>query len=290
MKILVSGSTGQLGQELQAIASKYKQCNFDFRDRRGLDLSSKTAITNTLRNSDYDYFINAGAYTAVDHAETDHKKAFSVNSRALQHIGKSAPTTTKVLHISSDYVYHIDPKRPLKETDKTQPKGIYAQSKREGELNLLKQRPDSLIIRTSWVYSSFGNNFVKTMLRLGKSQDYLSIVSDQLGTPTYARDLAKVLMTMITKMQKQPELKAKCGYYNYSNLGLTDWSGFAKEIFKQAGITCKVGYTTTAAYNAPAPRPLWSMLSKEKIQTDFHIDIAEWQKSLSNCLKELNLR
>lgn len=287
MKILVSGSSGQLGQELQTIASQYKGLRFEFMYREQLDLSSKSSIYDRLKDSDYDFFINAGAYTAVDKAEEDYKKAFSVNSRALNHIAKAAPKSTKIIHISTDYVYHIDPKRPLKETDKTKPKSIYAQSKREGELKLLTRRPDSIIIRTSWVYSSYGNNFVKTMLRLGESRSQLSIVSDQIGTPTYARDLAKAILDIISAIKKDPRLKKKSGIYNYSNLGLTDWSGFAQEIFRQTETECEVGITTTKAYNAPAPRPLWSMMSKVKIQKDFHLEIPEWQESLSHCLKEL---
>lgn len=289
--VLVSGSTGQLGQELQAISKHYRGLRFFFKNRKQLDLSKASSIKSNLAERSYDYFINAGAYTAVDKAETEVEMAYKVNSKALSTIGKSCPKGTKIIHVSSDYVYHQDPGRPLLETDKTGPKGIYAKSKLEGEEALLQLRPDALIIRTSWVYSSFGNNFVKTMLRLGKDRDALTIVADQLGSPTYARDLAHALVSCIENNQVATiEPSQKRGVYNFSNSGLTNWADFAREIFRQTKTKCLVGETTTKAYNAPAPRPLWSLMDKTKIQRDFHVDLHPWQKSLTNCLKELGYR
>lgn len=288
LNILISGSTGQLGSELQVLQKQYPHYNCYFKNRKELDLSKTKTIKDNLKERNYDVFVNAAAYTAVDKAEQETKIATAVNALALKTIAKEAVPHTKIIHVSSDYVYHLEPGRPLLESDMEKPQGVYAKTKLEGEQYLLSQRPDSLVIRTSWVYSSFGNNFVKTMLRLGKERDQLTIVADQLGTPTYARDLAQTIYDMIDRIDMPNyDNTPKSGIYNYSNLGLTDWSGFAKEIFQQAKIKCEVGQTTTKAYNAPAPRPLWSMMSKEKIQRDFHIEIPHWQKSLTRCLKEL---
>lgn len=288
IRALVSGSTGQLGQELMAMCKAYPRIKCDFKNRAKLDLSSKASIYDNLEESSYDFYINCAAYTAVDQAESNAKMAYKVNAEALKYVAEAAPPTCKIIHISSDYVYHTNPGRPLRETDKTNPQGVYAKSKLDGEENLLKSRPDSLVIRTSWVYSSYGNNFVKTMLRLGKDRKALNIVSDQLGTPTYAKDLAVSILEMINNYSRDNfNQTPKAGIYNYSNLGLTDWASFAKEIFKQAKIKCKVGPTTTKAYGAPAPRPLWSMMSKEKIQSDFQLKIPTWKESLASCLKEL---
>lgn len=288
IQVLVSGSTGQLGQEFQHLAKKHKaKLQFTFKDRKGLDLSKVASIKNCLK-TEYDFFVNTGAYTAVDKAETDEKRAYLVNSKALEHIAKHSSPKTKLIHISTDYVYHWNPQRPLLESDKTNPQSIYAKSKLAGEKKLLARRKDAIVLRTSWVYSSYGNNFVKTMLRLGKDRDNLNIVSDQLGTPTYARDLANAIIDIMINYDCQNyDAQPKSGIYNYSNLGLTNWSEFAKEIFKQSKIKCKVGETTTKAFNAPAPRPSWSMLSKEKIQSTFQLGIPQWEKSVGTCLREL---
>lgn len=288
ISVLVSGSTGQLGQELQYLSKLHKDhITFSFKDRKGMDLSSEESIKKCLKTK-YDYFINAGAYTAVDKAEKETATTYKVNAKALNYISRHSARQTKIIHVSTDYVYNWDPQRPLYETDKTNPKNVYAQSKLDGEKKLLAQRPDSIVLRTSWVYSSYGNNFVKTMLRLGKDRDKLNIVSDQFGTPTYARDLAAAIINIILHYQEENyENQAKQGVFNYSNLGLTNWSEFAEAIFKIAKINCKVGETTTKAFNAPAARPLWSMMSKEKIQSTFHLEIPQWEKSLTRCLREL---
>ncbi len=286
--ILVTGATGQVGSELRHISNLYQNLEMTFKDRKGMDLASKESIKAAFEQKSYDYCINAAAYTAVDSAESDSKTARLVNTTALSHIAQHASKKTKIIHISTDYVYHHNPNRPLIETDKVIPKGIYAKTKLEGEQKLLQRRPDSLIMRTSWVYSSYGNNFVKTMLRLGKEKDSLNIVADQYGTPTYARDIATAIIRIIQNRNIQTfDNLPQNGIFNYSNLGLTTWADFAREIFKQAKIKCEVGETTTKAYGAPAPRPLWSMMSKVKIQKTFHLYIPKWQQSLKNCLLEL---
>ena len=286
-KILVTGANGQLGSELKVVSKDFEQYRFDFRDRKGFDLSSEKEIKTALSSTRYDFIINAGAYTAVDKAESDLRTADRVNNKALVHMAKHADPQTKLIHVSSDYVYHSRGDKPIQEHDSTNPKGVYAITKLNGENNLLKNRPDALIIRTSWVYSSFGNNFVKTMLRLGRERSELNIVSDQYGTPTYARDLAQAIMDIIQLDEKKAPWKS--GVYNFSNSGLTNWADFAREIFRQAKINCNVGETTTKAYNAPAPRPLWSMMCKQKIQRDFHLEIHPWKESLRRCLDELGI-
>ena len=291
LQILVSGSTGQVGSELKHIAKAFPHFTLTFKDRKGLDLSNEKSIKKALTEKPYDFLINAGAYTAVDKAEQDKQAARKVNALSMNYIVQHCPKQTKILHISTDYVYHINPLRPLEESDKVNPKGIYAKTKLEGEQILLRKRPDSIVMRTSWVYSSYGHNFVKTMLRLGKERDALNIVSDQLGTPTYARDIATTLFTIIERRNVATIGNLpKSGIFNYSSLGLTNWADFAREIFKQTGIKCKVGETSTKAYNAPAARPLWSMMSKEKIQQTYHITIPQWQESLRRCLSELGYR
>jgi len=284
-KILVSGSTGQVGQELQFISNQHPEYIFEFKNRSQLDLSHSESIKNSLLNSDYDCFINAAAYTAVDKAETEIDLANAVNAEALQSISAFAPNNCKIIHISTDYVYNHNPGRPLEETDQTLAQNIYAKSKLKGE-SYLRQRQNAITIRTSWVYSSFGNNFVKTMLRLGKDRDNLSIVADQIGTPTYARDLATAIIEIIKF--DQDNSTSFSGVFNYSNMGQTNWADFARKIFELEGISCQVQNTTTEAYNAPAARPLWSVLSKEKIKKKFSIEIPEWNLSLAKCLSEIN--
>ena len=281
-KVLVSGSSGQLGSELSYLNNYHNSLHFDFKSSTELDLGDEESIKNNLQNSDYDYFVNAGAYTAVDKAESDTSSAYAINGMALYHICNYLPSSCKLIHISTDYVYHHDPKRPLLESDTTKPQSVYAKSKKQGEDFILSSTVTGMIIRTSWVYSSFGKNFVKTMLRLGKEKEELTIVSDQIGTPTYARNLAELIIDIIN----QDNIQGR-EIYNYSNIGQTNWADFAREIFSQKKINCTVKETTTKAYNAPAPRPLWSVMSKEKIARALGIKIPEWKESLSKCLDEL---
>ncbi len=288
VNILVSGSSGQLGSELKFLSKGYKQLNFSFKISSQLDLSRSASIKKNLTQKDFRYFINCGAYTKVDHAEKQKALAMKINGHALEHIAQAAHKECKIIHISTDYVYHQELDRPLLETDKVSPKGIYAKTKLEGEKLLMKYRPDSIVLRTSWLYSSFGHNFVKTMLRLGREKERLNIVNDQYGTPTYVRDLAQTIIEMILSLESDPDLE-RSGIYNYSNLGMTTWYDFAKFIFTQAKIDCQVYPITTKDFNASAPRPLWSLLSKEKIQQDFHIRIPHWQESVKRCLKELGI-
>lgn len=287
-KILISGSTGQLGSELKSISKDYNSFEFIFKNRNGLDLSDKSRIKDIFQNDKFDYFINTAAYTAVDKAEGDSENCYTINSEALSTIGDYCNPECQIIHLSSDYVYNLKKRDPLLESDPTNPMGIYAKSKLQGEINLLQKRSDSIILRTSWVYSEFGHNFVKTMLRLGQSKDKLSIVSDQIGTPTYAKEIAKCIMTIIEKCADMDSVnKNYGGIYNFSHSGSTNWADFARKIFDIESITCEVENTTTVAYNAPAHRPTWSVMSMAKIEKTFGIEIKDWQVCLAHCLDRL---
>jgi len=284
-KILVSGSTGQLGQELQFLAKQKDQFEFHFKDEHQFDLTNPEHAQSHLLNSDYDYFINAGAYTAVDNAEDNYELADKVNNKALSYIRAFAPDKCQVVHVSTDYVYNHNPGRPLLESDKTNAENVYAVTKLNGEKEIL-QRPHSIVIRTSWVYSSYAKNFVKTMQRLGKDKDSLNIVSDQIGTPTYARDLAGAILNLV-EQHSAGKMDSLTGLYNYSNLGQTNWADFAKKIFELENIECQVSGITTEAFGAKASRPKWSVLSKQKIIDDFGLEIPHWEESLVKCLEEI---
>ncbi|NNE26000.1 MAG: dTDP-4-dehydrorhamnose reductase [Saprospiraceae bacterium] len=279
LKILVSGSTGQVGNELQLLASQQSDYEFTFKSSDALDLGSAESIKENL-DSNIDAFINLGAYTQVDQAEQDTKACYAINADALYHIAKYASPNTKIIHLSSDYVYNSIKDRPILETDPTTPLGVYAKSKRDGEGNLLGLRSDAVVIRTSWVYSSFGHNFVKSMLKLGTERNQLNIVSDQIGAPTYARDIASVLMTCLA----HPTLS---GIFNYANKGQTHWADYARIIFKLTGIECEVNNISTSEFNAAAPRPEWSVLDCSKITKALNMTIAPWEESLKKCLLEL---
>ncbi len=289
LKILVTGSNGQVGQELRVLAEGHNDIEFHFTGRQELDITDKDAVSEFVKNLKPDFIINCAAYTAVDKAEEDVENATLVNADAVEYLANaSKENDVWLLHISSDYVYHIEPERPLLESDDVNPKGVYAKTKLEGEKRVENSSCKYCIMRTSWVYSSFGNNFVKTMLRLGKDRDNLNIVSDQIGAPTYARDIAKALIAMVEKVYKSGFENEYIGRYNFANEGQTNWSEFAIKIFELAGLDCQVGTTTTQEYGAPAPRPLWSVMDLDKFKKTFKMQINDWQSALQNCLIELN--
>lgn len=286
MRVLVTGASGQLGQELHYLHTSYPDSTFLFADRETLDITDTASITSLFEDFRPNVVINCAAYTAVDKAEEEQETCYAINRDAVGRLASiCAKQKIQLIHISTDYVYDLDVHIPLIESDRCDPRSIYAKSKREGELLMIESGVTGLILRVSWLYSSFGHNFVKTMLRLGESRDSLSIVNDQIGAPTYARDLAEVILHLI----HQHDIRG-CQTYNYSNDGKISWKSFAEEIFAQSGIECKVSPTTTEAYGAPAPRPLWSVLSKEKIKSAFRIKIHPWQESLSRCLDELGAK
>jgi len=284
--ILVTGSNGQVGSELQSLSPAYEY-NFYFTDRESLDITDPLAIEEFVRNNEIETIINAAAYTAVDKAQEDEDAADSVNHLATQYLSETAKKhAIKLIHISTDYVFDGKNYRPYIETDPTEPNGVYGRTKLLGEEAMLRINPKhSLIIRTSWVYSSFGANFVKTMLRLGKEREELGVIFDQVGTPTYARDLAKVILDIIPQLHND-----NVEIYHYSNEGVLSWYDFAKEIMRMAKIECAIKPIETKEYPTPATRPHYSLLNKAKIKNDFKIDIPYWKDSLDRCLKILGER
>ena len=282
--ILVTGANGQVGSELRELSVLYTDYTFTFTSRSELDLSNPEAIQAWFLDKTFDVIINCAAYTAVDKAESEQALAREINTTAvtaLAHIAKEKGIS--LIHISTDYVFDGKNFKPYLETDLTNPQGVYGQTKLDGEQAMLAINPEnSLIIRTSWVYSSFGNNFVKTMLRLGREREELGVIYDQVGTPTSARDLALAILSII----RHPSLSAQKAteIYHFSNEGVCSWYDFAKTIFELSDIHCHVKPIETKEYPTPAKRPHYSLLNKAKIKNNFDITIPYWKDSLQECL------
>ncbi len=283
-KILITGANGQLGNEIRVISALFPQFQFIFTDIDTLDLCNKEEVDYFVGSNSFGYIVNCAAYTAVDRAEDDEETAYTVNRDAVMHLAQSAQKIgAKIIHISTDYVFDGKASVPYRETDTTHPQSVYGKSKLAGEEILKKYCPESIIIRTAWLYSSFGNNFVKTMIRLGKEKDSLNVVYDQKGTPTYAADLALTIMEIISWVEKKENLPI--GIYHYSNAGETNWYDFALKIHELAGITtCRVSPVTTEEYPVKASRPQYSVLDKHKIQQTFQLTIPHWEESLKKCI------
>jgi len=282
--ILVTGVNGQLGSEIRVLSSHYPHYTFTFTDRTTLDLSNLCRMEDFFENKKFDAIINCAAYTAVDKAESESELADTINHRFVSMLAKIAKRhSITLIHISTDYVFDGKNYRPYVESDSTQPQGAYGRTKHDGEKAILSVAPsNTIIIRTSWVYSTFGNNFVKTMLRLGRERDSLGVIFDQIGTPTYARDLAQAILEILPKINNEnPEI------YHYSNEGCASWYDFSQAIFELSGIKCQVNPITTDQYPTPASRPHYSLLNKSKIKNDFSIPIPYWRDSLKSCLKAL---
>ena len=285
--VLITGAKGQLGCELQELIPNYSQFQIFPTDVDTLDLCNKRAIESFLDNTHVDYIINCAAYTAVDKAEEDIDLCYRINYEAVRNLAEVAGEDIKVIHISTDYVFDGMSSQPLREIDDTNPQSVYGKSKWDGEQILLKSAPNSIIIRTAWLYSSFGNNFVKTMIRLGKEKESLSVVNDQKGTPTYAADLAKAIFQIIEESENKNSFQA--GIYHYTNEGVCTWYDFCLKIHELAGITtCKVYPVSTAEYPTKAARPLYSVLDKTKIKNTFHLTIPHWEDSLKSAFQRLN--
>ena len=286
MKILVIGANGQLGKSVQKIVSSAKQNNeFVFVGRGELDLSQEESIASYLNNNKFDIIINCAAYTAVDKAEEEQELANQVNYLAVKQLAEIAnKQQAKLIHISTDYVFSGKTDKPYIETDKTNPINIYGKTKLAGEKAIQAIMPtNAVIIRASWVYSEYSNNFVNTMLRLGKERDELSVVNDQMGSPTYATDLANVILKIIVDRGYQAKDRAT-EVYHYSNKGKISWYDFAKEIFKIAEVGCKVSPIMTEQYPAPAKRPRNTSMSKNKIAETFSVNIDDWRVGITRHL------
>jgi dTDP-4-dehydrorhamnose reductase len=284
--ILVTGANGQLGNELQVLFPHYQSFNFFATDVDTLNLCNKKETENFIRQNEIRYVVNCAAYTAVDKAEDEVELCYKINRDAVRNLAEAARGKAKIIHISTDYVFDGKATAPYKETDATQPQSVYGKSKEEGEIALLEQAPESIIIRTAWLYSSFGSNFVKTMIRLGKERASLNVVNDQTGTPTYAADLSKAILDIIVFSENVQTFAS--GIYHYSNEGITTWFDFTEKIFQLSGIkSCQLNPIPTSGYPTKAARPEYSVLDKTKIKETFHVAVPEWEESLEKMLLKL---
>ncbi len=289
--ILVTGANGQLGSELQALVANenYSDRTFYFTDKDTLDITDFNAIKAYIELHNIDTIINCAAYTAVDKAEEHPEDVYAINTKAVEHLAiLSKEYNIALIHISTDYVFDGKSHTPLTEEHPTNPQGVYANSKKEAEDKIVTINPHgAIVIRTSWIYSHNGHNFVKTMLRLGQERDALSVVCDQIGTPTYARDLARVILEILKSDYKfSDDVKI----YHYSNEGNCSWYDFAQAIFEISNIDCKITPISTKEYPTPAKRPAYSVLSKDKIKEQFNLDIPYWRDSLKSCLALIDVQ
>ena len=281
-KILVTGANGQLGMEIQQLSKAYPLFEFIFVTREEMPLDKPDTILNSIAKHLPQYFINCAAHTAVDKAESEKELVFKINADAPGIIARACHEhNIQLIHISTDYVFNGNGSVPYKEDDATDPVNLYGDSKLHGEKKVMELNPDSIIIRTSWVYSEFGKNFVKTMLRLMADKEQISVVSDQSGTPTYAADLAEAILLIISSGEWRP------GIYHFSNEGNITWYDFAIAIKELSGSNCKVNPIPTTQYPTPAKRPVYSVLDKTKIRQTFGILPKNWRDSLSQCLQKL---
>ena len=280
MVVLVTGANGQLGQSLQHISAKYPQAKLVYYNSSDLNITDFSQCQNIFNEIKPDFCINAAAYTAVDKAESDTEKAYAVNVNGAENLAKACQEIGGTLiHISTDFVFDGSQKTPYTEEDATNPQGVYGMTKRQGEQAIEAILKQYLIIRTSWLYSQFANNFMKTMLRLGAERDTLSVVNDQTGTPTNAVDLAQALLQIITKIHAG-EISEPYGIYHFSNEGVASWYDFAKQIFDIHKIRIDLQPISTSAYPTPAKRPVYSVLDKSKIKHVFGLQIRDWEKSI----------
>ena len=279
MVVLVTGANGQLGQAIQFVAGNYPNINFVFCSSSDLDITNKENCDSIFNKEKPDFCINAAAYTAVDKAESEPEQAHLINCIGAKNLAETCKEfNAKLIHISTDFVFDGSKNSPYNEADLPNPKGVYGQTKLEGEIAIQEVFDAYFIIRTSWVYSQFGNNFMKTMLRLASERASLSVVSDQIGTPTNAVDLAECLVTIITEHSKLNT--EHYGIYNFSNEGQCSWFDFAKKIFEINQVKIDVIPIPTTQFPTPAERPKYSVLDKTKIKSTFGIEIKPWEQSI----------
>jgi dTDP-4-dehydrorhamnose reductase len=281
MVVLVTGANGQLGQSIKFIANKYPTIQFIYTDFHEMDITNIESCTNAFLKYKPQFCINTAAYTAVDKAESEPEKAHLINSIGPENLAKVCKENdTILLHISTDFIFDGTLKTPYLESDLPNPQSVYGQTKLEGEIAIQNTWEKHFIIRTSWVYSQFGTNFMKTMLRLASERNSLSVVSDQIGTPTNAVDLAEALLTIIQSPITHHPSPTTFGIYNFSNEGQCSWYDFAAAIFKQKELKIDLKPIPTSAYPTPAARPAYSVLDKTKIKNTFNIEVNEWKTSL----------
>ncbi|STD53252.1 dTDP-4-dehydrorhamnose reductase [Empedobacter falsenii] len=281
-RILVTGANGQLGQSILEQSKNYKEIECFFVTRNELDITNEELINHYFEDKSFDFVVNCAAYTAVDKAEDDQENAYLVNAKATEFLAKiTNQKGIPFIHVSTDYVFDGTEAQPRLETDQTNPLGVYGQTKLDGENLALENNPKTIILRTAWVYSRFGNNFVKTMLRLFNDKDSISVVADQIGSPTNAIDLADAILTIISKND------LTYGIFNYSNEGECSWFEFAQKIKEFSNSTIEINPVPTSAYPTKAKRPAYSLLDKSKIKEVYQLDIPTWEDSLKEELKYL---
>ncbi|MEO6135471.1 MAG: dTDP-4-dehydrorhamnose reductase [Ginsengibacter sp.] len=285
MIILVTGANGQLASEIRNISSNFPRYHLIFTTKEELPIEDVNAVNAFFEKNQIHYCVNCAAYTAVDKAETDTENAYKVNADAVGILASVCNAhQTKFIHISTDYVYDGSTEKALKEDDAVAPLNVYGWSKLKGEELALNKNPSSIIIRTSWVYSAFGNNFVKTMLRLFREKEEINVVADQYGSPTYAADLAEVIIHLIDEIEGG---KNFAGIFNYSNEGVINWYEFSLAIKEITNSKCRINPIPSSSYKMPAMRPQYSVLDKSKIKTTANIAIPFWKDSLQKCIARL---
>lgn len=286
--ILVTGAYGQLGNEVRILSANYPQYNFMFTDVDSLDICDKAMLMDFVQGNDIRYIINCAAYTAVDKAEDEQALCEKINAKAVKNLGEAAQSVgAGVIHVSTDYVFNGKGYMPYTEDMPTNPCSVYGKTKLKGEKALLKACEKAMVVRTAWLYSPFGNNFVKTMRKLGAERQELNVIFDQVGTPTYAEDLAAALLVMMDQTIDQDHDKA--GIYHFSNEGVCSWYDFTLKIHQLSGITtCQVNPIETKDYPTKAARPHYSVLNKAKIKAAFGVKVPHWEVSLQRCIEALN--
>lgn len=279
MHILITGCNGQLGNEMRVMSAAHPAHTYFFTDVEELDITCREAVVRYVQQHHIELIVNCAAYTNVDRAEEDEPTALRINADAVANL---AAAGTRVIHISTDYVFSGDEHQPCREEDPVAPRTAYGRTKLAGEQQLLQLCPEAVILRTAWLYSSFGNNFVKTMIRLGKEREQLGVVFDQIGTPTYAADLAAAVYTVIESPEWHP------GIYHYTNEGVCSWYDFTLAIHQMADITsCQVRPILSSEYVYRTPRPHYSVLDKSKFKQTFGVSIPHWLDGLKRCMEKL---
>ncbi len=288
--LLVIGKNGQLGSSIQKIEQQHLELEIHYVARAQLDLSSSASITEYFQKRRFDVIINTAAYTAVDQAESDSELAERINHYAVAELAEIAKQQgAQLIQISTDYVFDGKHSKPYQPKDQTAPQNIYGISKRNGEKALQIVAPKGAIVRTSWLYSEFGGNFIKTMLRLGSEREQISVVADQVGSPTYATDLAEALLVLVEQEQGKEEQKTSLPIFHFANQGVASWYDLAHSIFQICNINCKIKPITTEQYPTAAERPHYSVLDARAIQQQTGIEIPYWRDGLERCLKALNV-
>lgn len=277
--ILITGANGQLGQEMRSLSEDGGRHRFIFTDVEELDITDATGVLQFVKDHNTEFIVNCAAYTAVDKAEDNAGICHMINTTAVENLGRAASAIgAKVIHVSTDYVYGGMNYKPYVESDPADPYSVYGKTKLEGEIQLFDACPSSVVLRTSWLYSTYGNNFVKTMIRLGRERAEISVVADQIGTPTYAADLAAAIMHIIESQEFVP------GVFNYSDEGACSWYDFTCTIHRMAEISCRVVPIESRDYPAKATRPFYSVMNKKKIKDTYGIEIPWWEESLRKCV------